>query len=146
MEAAPEAAPEAAGVVRLRHCGAAIFCRRPPPLCPACGRPLRGAGLAAAPVRLPCPFRHGHRQRRALVLRPSAGTFLGYGARGSGRAGRRHPHGSEGPGPRFSSGAGRREQQALRRGRALLPARPRSALNAVSLSEDTTGNLIFTLE
>ncbi|KAM9182531.1 MKRN2 opposite strand protein [Mergus octosetaceus] len=73
MEAAPEPGP----VLRLRHCGAAIFCRRPPPLCPACGRHLRGAGLAAAPVRLPCPFRHGHRQRRALLLRPAAGSFLG---------------------------------------------------------------------
>lgn len=74
---AMEAAPEPGPVLRLLHCGAAIFCRRPPPLCPACGRPLLGAGLAAAPVRLPCPFRHGHRQRRALLLRPAAGSFLG---------------------------------------------------------------------
>ncbi|XP_075288758.1 MKRN2 opposite strand protein [Opisthocomus hoazin] len=65
------------GIVRVRHCGAAIFCRRAPARCPACGSPLRGAGLPAAPVRLPGPFRHGHRQPRALLLRPAAGTFLG---------------------------------------------------------------------
>ncbi|XP_040974584.1 MKRN2 opposite strand protein isoform X4 [Aquila chrysaetos chrysaetos] len=66
-----------AAILRVRHCGAAIFCRRPPSRCPACGRPLRGAGLPAAPVRLPSPFRHGHRQPRAFLLRPAAGTFLG---------------------------------------------------------------------
>ncbi|XP_074692760.1 MKRN2 opposite strand protein isoform X2 [Strix aluco] len=66
-----------AAILRVRHCGADIFCRRAPPRCPACGRPLRGAGLLAAPVRLPCPFRHGHRQPCAFLLRPSAGTFLG---------------------------------------------------------------------
>ncbi|XP_042736162.1 MKRN2 opposite strand protein [Lagopus leucura] len=68
---------ETAAILRVRHCGAAIFCRRAPPLCPACGRPLRGAGLRAAPVRLPCPFSDGHRRPRAFLLRPSAGSFLG---------------------------------------------------------------------
>ncbi|XP_054243662.1 MKRN2 opposite strand protein [Indicator indicator] len=66
-----------AAILRVRHCGADIFCRRPPRLCPACGIPLRGAGLAAAPLRLPSPFRHGHRQPRAFLLRPTTGTFLG---------------------------------------------------------------------
>ncbi|XP_062441434.1 MKRN2 opposite strand protein [Rhea pennata] len=68
-----------AAIVRLRHCGPDIFCRRPPERCPACGRPLRGGGaLPDAPVRLPSPFRRGHRQRGAFVLRPAAGAaFLG---------------------------------------------------------------------
>lgn len=66
-----------AAILRVRHCRADIFCRRPPARCPACGRPLRGAGLPAAPLRLPSPFRHGHRQPRAFLLRPTAGTFLG---------------------------------------------------------------------
>ncbi|NWR64479.1 MKROS protein, partial [Bucorvus abyssinicus] len=60
----------------LRHCGTDIFCRRPPRRCPTCGCSLRGAGLPAAPLRLPSPFRHGHRQPRAFLLRPTAGTFL----------------------------------------------------------------------
>ncbi|NXP75712.1 MKROS protein, partial [Ramphastos sulfuratus] len=64
-------------ILRVRHCGADIFCRRAPQLCPACGLPLRGAGLAAAPIRLPSPFRHGHRQPYAFLLRPTTGTFLG---------------------------------------------------------------------
>ncbi|NWH68514.1 MKROS protein, partial [Geococcyx californianus] len=69
---------EAAGsVLRVQHCGAAVFCRRVPERCPACGRALRPAGLLAAPSRIPSPFRHGHRQPRAFLLRPSAGTFLG---------------------------------------------------------------------
>ncbi|NXJ70891.1 MKROS protein, partial [Rostratula benghalensis] len=66
-----------AAILRVRHCRADIFCRRPPPRCPACGRSLRDAGLSAAPLRLPSPFRHGHRQPRAFLLRPTAGTFLG---------------------------------------------------------------------
>ncbi|NXY87509.1 MKROS protein, partial [Alcedo cyanopectus] len=66
-----------AALVRVRHCGAAIFCRRAPERCPLCGHPLSGAGLSAAPVRLPSPFRHGHRQPRTFLLRPTAGTFLG---------------------------------------------------------------------
>uniref|UniRef100_A0A669P3F6 MKRN2 opposite strand protein-like N-terminal domain-containing protein n=1 Tax=Phasianus colchicus TaxID=9054 RepID=A0A669P3F6_PHACC len=70
-------AMETAAILRVRHCGAAIFCRRAPPFCPACGRPLRRAGLRAAPVRLPCPFGSGHRRPRAFLLRPSAGSFLG---------------------------------------------------------------------
>ncbi|NXV81467.1 MKROS protein, partial [Atlantisia rogersi] len=64
-------------ILRVRHCGADIFCRRAPPRCPACGCSLRDAGLPAAPVRLPSPFRHGHRQPRAFLLRPTAGSFLG---------------------------------------------------------------------
>lgn len=66
-----------AGIVRVRHCGAAIFSRRVPESCPDCGRPLRGSDLPDAPLRLPSPFRHGHRQPRAFLLRPTAGTFLG---------------------------------------------------------------------
>ncbi|NXN21267.1 MKROS protein, partial [Nycticryphes semicollaris] len=66
-----------AAILRVRHCQADIFCRRPPPRCPACSRPLRDAGMSAAPLRLPSPFRHGHRQPRAFLLRPTAGTFLG---------------------------------------------------------------------
>ncbi|NWX09471.1 MKROS protein, partial [Caloenas nicobarica] len=66
-----------AAIVRVRHCGAAIFSRRAPERCPACGRPLSGSALPAAPLRLPSPFRHGHRQPRAFLLRPTAGTFLG---------------------------------------------------------------------
>ncbi|NXG44077.1 MKROS protein, partial [Psilopogon haemacephalus] len=64
-------------ILRVRHCGVHIYCRRAPQLCPACGLPLRGAGLAAAPIRLPSPFRHGHRQPYAFLLRPTTGTFLG---------------------------------------------------------------------
>ncbi|NXI35708.1 MKROS protein, partial [Galbula dea] len=67
----------AAAILRVRHCGLDIFCRQAPSRCPACGRSLRGAGLAAAPLRLPSPFRHGHRQPRAFLLRPTAGNFLG---------------------------------------------------------------------
>ncbi|XP_066414102.1 MKRN2 opposite strand protein [Molothrus aeneus] len=63
-------------VLRVRHCRALLYCRRAPPRCPACGGDLRGAGLAAAPVRLDCPFRHGHRQHRAFLVRPTRGTFL----------------------------------------------------------------------
>ncbi|NWH78866.1 MKROS protein, partial [Piaya cayana] len=66
-----------AGIVRVQHCGVAIFCRRTPLRCPACGRPLPRAGLLAAPRRLPSPFRHGHRQPCAFLLRPTAGAFLG---------------------------------------------------------------------
>ncbi|NXN97643.1 MKROS protein, partial [Rhinopomastus cyanomelas] len=65
-----------AAIVRVQHCGTAIFCRRVPPRCPACGLPLP-RGLADAPLRLPSPFRQGHRQPCALLLRPSGGTFLG---------------------------------------------------------------------
>ncbi|XP_071296171.1 MKRN2 opposite strand protein isoform X2 [Agelaius tricolor] len=63
-------------VLRVRHCRALLYCRRAPPRCPACGGDLRGAGLAAAPVRLDSPFRHGHRQQRAFLVRPTRGTFL----------------------------------------------------------------------
>ncbi|XP_064310405.1 MKRN2 opposite strand protein isoform X2 [Phalacrocorax carbo] len=66
-----------AAILRVRHCGADIFCRRVPPCCPACHQPLPTAGLRAAPLRIPSPFRHGHRQPRAFLLRPTAGTFLG---------------------------------------------------------------------
>ncbi|NXW93541.1 MKROS protein, partial [Alopecoenas beccarii] len=66
-----------AAIVRVRHCGAAIFSRRVPERCPACGGTLRGSALPDAPLRLPSPFRHGHRQPRAFLLRPTAGTFLG---------------------------------------------------------------------
>ncbi|XP_051483076.1 MKRN2 opposite strand protein [Apus apus] len=66
-----------AAVLRVRHCRAAIFCRRAPPRCPLCGLGLRRAGLLAAPLRLPSPFRHGHRQPPAFLLRPSSGSFLG---------------------------------------------------------------------
>ncbi|KAM8799865.1 MKRN2 opposite strand protein [Eudromia elegans] len=68
----------AAAVVRLRHCGPDIFCRRVPERCPACGRPLHAAALPAAPVRLPSPFCRGHSQRGAFLLRPAGGAaFLG---------------------------------------------------------------------
>ncbi|XP_063267903.1 MKRN2 opposite strand protein [Prinia subflava] len=63
-------------VLRVRHCRALVYCRRAPPRCPACGGDLRRAGLAAAPVRLRCPFRHGHGQPRAFLVRPTRGTFL----------------------------------------------------------------------
>ncbi|XP_041882647.1 MKRN2 opposite strand protein isoform X2 [Corvus kubaryi] len=64
-------------LLRVRHCRALLYCRRAPPArCPACGGDLRAAGLAAAPVRLPCPFRHGHGQPRAFLIRPTRGTFL----------------------------------------------------------------------
>ncbi|XP_058701359.1 MKRN2 opposite strand protein isoform X2 [Poecile atricapillus] len=64
-------------LLRVRHCRALLYCRRVPPRCPACGGDLRGpAGLSAAPARLPCPFRHGHGQPRAFLIRPSRGTFL----------------------------------------------------------------------
>ncbi|XP_072790970.1 MKRN2 opposite strand protein isoform X2 [Taeniopygia guttata] len=63
-------------LLRVRHCRALLYCRRAPPRCPACGGDLRAAGLAAAPVRLRCPFRHGHGQPRAFLIRPSRGTFL----------------------------------------------------------------------
>ncbi|XP_066051570.1 MKRN2 opposite strand protein isoform X2 [Chamaea fasciata] len=70
-------------VLRVRHCRALVYCRRAPPRCPACGGDLRGAGLTAAPVRLHCPFRHGHGQPRAFLIRPSHGTFLhGYDGHG----------------------------------------------------------------
>ncbi|XP_064288276.1 MKRN2 opposite strand protein isoform X1 [Passer domesticus] len=69
-------------VLRVRHCRALLYCRRVPPRCPACGGDLRAAGLAAAPVRLHCPFRHGHGQPRAFLIRPTRGTFLdGYDGR-----------------------------------------------------------------
>ncbi|XP_056357212.1 MKRN2 opposite strand protein [Oenanthe melanoleuca] len=63
-------------LLRVRHCRALLYCRRAPPRCPACGEDLRRAGLAAAPVRLRCPFRHGHGQPHAFLIRPSHGTFL----------------------------------------------------------------------
>ncbi|XP_077642175.1 MKRN2 opposite strand protein [Lonchura striata] len=63
-------------LLRVRHCRALLYCRRAPPRCPACGGDLRAAGLAAAPVRLRCPFRHGHGQPRAFLIRPSRGNFL----------------------------------------------------------------------
>ncbi|RMC00122.1 hypothetical protein DUI87_23532 [Hirundo rustica rustica] len=63
-------------VLRVRHCRALVYCRRAPPRCPACGGDLRSAGLTAAPVRLHCPFRHGHGQPRAFLIRPTRGTFL----------------------------------------------------------------------
>ncbi|XP_061328953.1 MKRN2 opposite strand protein [Pezoporus flaviventris] len=68
-----------AAILRVVHCGSAIFCRRAPPRCPVCGRPLPG-GLRGAPLRLPAPFRHGHRQPRSFLLRPAAprGGFRGY--------------------------------------------------------------------
>ncbi|NWI93965.1 MKROS protein, partial [Pitta sordida] len=44
--------------------------------CPACGGAIGGTGLSAAPVRLRCPFRHGHGQPRAFLLRPTRGSFL----------------------------------------------------------------------
>ncbi|NWR06557.1 MKROS protein, partial [Paradoxornis webbianus] len=74
---------EAMAVLRVRHCRALVYCRHAPPRCPACGGDLRGAGLTAAPVRLHCPFRHGHGQPRAFLIRPSHGTFLqGYDGHG----------------------------------------------------------------
>ncbi|XP_074406254.1 MKRN2 opposite strand protein [Zonotrichia albicollis] len=63
-------------VLRVRHCRALLYCRRAPLRCPACGGDLRGAGLASAPVRLDSPFRHGHGQPRAFLIRPTRGTFL----------------------------------------------------------------------
>ncbi|KAM4654078.1 MKRN2 opposite strand protein [Amazona ochrocephala] len=70
---------EAAAILRVVHCGSAIFCRRAPPRCPACGCPLPG-GLRGAPLRVPDPFRSGHRDPRSFVLRPAApgGGFRGY--------------------------------------------------------------------
>ncbi|NXY20864.1 MKROS protein, partial [Atrichornis clamosus] len=66
----------AMAVLRVRHCRALLYCRRAPSRCPACGGDLRAAGLSAAPVRLRCPFRHGHGQPRAFLIRPTRGTFL----------------------------------------------------------------------
>uniref|UniRef100_A0A8V5G7K5 MKRN2 opposite strand protein-like N-terminal domain-containing protein n=1 Tax=Melopsittacus undulatus TaxID=13146 RepID=A0A8V5G7K5_MELUD len=60
-----------AAILRVVHCGSAIFCRRAPPRCPACSRPLP-SGLQGAPLRVPSPFRHGHRQQRSFLLRAAA--------------------------------------------------------------------------
>ncbi|XP_071611578.1 MKRN2 opposite strand protein [Heliangelus exortis] len=63
------------GVVRVRHCGSAIFCRRAPRHCPLCGRPLP-AGLSRAPQRLPSPLRDTAPRSPALLITPTRGTFL----------------------------------------------------------------------
>ncbi|NXD27975.1 MKROS protein, partial [Spelaeornis formosus] len=70
-------------LLRVRHCRALLYCRRVPPRCPACGADLRRAPLRSAPVRVRCPFRHGHAQPRAFLVRASDGSFLhGYDGHG----------------------------------------------------------------
>ncbi|XP_050184271.1 MKRN2 opposite strand protein [Myiozetetes cayanensis] len=63
-------------LLRVRHCRALLYCRRAPARCPACGGALAAGGLSSAPVRLDCPFRPGHGQPRAFLVRPTRGAFL----------------------------------------------------------------------
>ncbi|XP_038596099.1 MKRN2 opposite strand protein [Tachyglossus aculeatus] len=65
-----------ASLIKLSHCGKAIYCGSVPRACPLCGLGLGSLKLEDAPLSIPSPLANGHRQRCAFLLKPTEGTFL----------------------------------------------------------------------